>query len=74
MTVLSLTWESPYVERQSLYWNRAQFASIGLPYLSSNSNLPLKNFHKLSNHTNTGIDADESKGETSPGYFDSKLV
>ena len=26
------------------------------------------------NHTSTGIDADASKGETSPGYFNSKSV
>ena len=29
---------------------------------------------KLKMHTSTGIDADASKGETSPGYFNSKLV
>ena len=31
-------------------------------------------FTKVSLKTSTGIDADASKGETSPGYFNSKLV
>ena len=31
-------------------------------------------FHQIKSDTSTGIDADASKGETLPGYFNSKLV
>ena len=48
-----------------------------------NKNVSMINYHKRAisekrnlkvTKTSTGIDADASKGETSPGYFKSKLV
>ena len=42
MTVLSLTWDSPYLERRSLYWDRAQLfvdLNVMAEFMAGNQNI-----------------------------------
>ena len=66
----SLNWENydireKYCERVVSEINELQTLDMSSVYPNSTD---------ATDMTSTGIDADASKGETSPGYFNSKLV